>query len=46
MVVNLLRNSPGIKVTELAESLGVSEGTIRNERTHQASTRRSSSGWG
>lgn len=31
MIVDLLRNSPGIKVTELAESLGVSEGTIRND---------------
>ncbi len=31
LIVDLLRNSPGIKVTELAQSLSVSEGTIRND---------------
>jgi DeoR/GlpR family transcriptional regulator of sugar metabolism len=30
-IVSLLREQPGVKVTELASQLGVSEGTIRND---------------
>jgi DeoR/GlpR family transcriptional regulator of sugar metabolism len=30
-IVSLLREQPGVKVTELARQLGVSEGTIRND---------------
>ncbi|GAB4542886.1 MAG: hypothetical protein Kow0063_35460 [Anaerolineae bacterium] len=32
-ILNLLREQPGIKVTELAQRLRVSEGTIRNDLT-------------
>ncbi|MCX8063124.1 MAG: DeoR/GlpR family DNA-binding transcription regulator [Anaerolineales bacterium] len=31
LIVDILRSNPGIKVVELAQSLGVSEGTIRND---------------
>ena len=32
-ILRLLKEEPGVKVTRLAESLGVSEGTIRNDLT-------------